>query len=187
LKGVEAMLMEDRYRQLLASYRGNQIVADIPGSLVRLWCEHYCAQNHGAELVEVNLKDAGASFTYLFDISLQRTVVAYGVPAFAKHARDAGRMAGHPNSAGPEFHRGHLMAHSIGGGTDINLVPQLGKLNIGEFRVLERKVRDLAKQSLSCFYFVRPIYGDKSQTPTKFEQCVIQPPKSLLYALHENS
>lgn len=180
-------MTEGTYRQLIASYRGHLVVADIPGRLVPLWCDDYYSKNHGAQLVEVDLDDSGTSISYLFDINLQRTIVAYGVPIFAKHQRDAGRMAGHPNSAGPEFHRGHLMAHSIGGGTDINLVPQLGRLNIGEFRILERRVRDLAKQNLNCFYFVRPIYTDKSQMPTTFEQCVILPSRSLVYAIHQNS
>jgi DNA/RNA endonuclease G (NUC1) len=70
---------------------------------------------------------------------------------------------------------------------DINLVPQLGKLNIGEFRILERRVRDLAKQRLSSLYFVRPIYSKISQTPAMFEQGAILAPRSLLYARHKNS
>jgi hypothetical protein len=160
---------------------------DIPRSLMPLWCDDYYSSNSGAQLVAVDLDDSGTWYTYLFDITLQRTIAAFGVPIFAKHRRDAARMAGHPNSAGSEFHRGHLMAHSIGGGTDINLVPQLGKLNIGEFRVLERKVRDLAQQNVRCLYFVRPIYGDKSQTPRMFEQCVIFPSRAISYALHKNS
>jgi DNA/RNA endonuclease G (NUC1) len=96
-------------------------------------------------------------------------------------------MAGHPLANAGKFHRGHLMAHSIGGGTDINLVPQLGSLNIGAFRVLERMVRDQAKQNLRSFYFVRPIYNNASQMPSRFEQCVILPSKALFYSLHNNA
>jgi hypothetical protein len=181
------MLTKGTYQKLIASYRGTNIVLDIPSTLVPLWCDDYYSDNPGGDLVSVDLKESGAALTYLFDIRLERTIVAYGVPIFAGGKRDAGRMAGHPNSAGPTFHRGHLIAHSIGGGTDINLVPQLGKLNIGEFRVLERRVRDLARQNANCLYFIRPIYKDKSQIPSMFEQGAILASKSLLYALHMNS
>jgi hypothetical protein len=181
------MVTEGTYRNLIASYRGNQIVADISRSLVPLWCDDYFSGNRGAELVSVDLDNSGTVLTYIFDITLQRTIVAYGVPIFAKHARDSGRMAGHPNSAGPDFHRGHLIAHSIGGGTDINLVPQLGKLNIREFRIIERRVRDMAKQNLSCLYFARPIFSNTSQTPAMFEQGAILSGRSLIYSLHKNS
>lgn len=37
-----------------------------------------------------------------------------------------------------DYHRGHAIAHTLGGGTDINLFSQRGMLNIGEFRRLER-------------------------------------------------
>jgi len=181
------MLTENTYRALIASYRGGDIVADISESLIPLWCDEYYSNNPKAEVVQVNLNEAGASFSYLFDVDLQRAVVAFGVPIFSQHLRDASRMAGHPLSGGGKFHRGHLMAHSIGGGTDINLVPQLGKLNIGQFRVMERVVRDLALQNLRSLYFVRSIYGDKSQTPSQFEQCVVLPSKAFTYALHKNT
>jgi|SRR5580658_4173767 hypothetical protein len=181
------MITEATYQGILATHRGSSLVQDIPGKLVPLWCDEYYANNPDAELVSVDLKDAGASFTYLFDLNLQRAVVAFGVPAFARHRRDASRMAGHPLSAGSRFHRGHLMAHSIGSGTDINLVPQLGKLNIGEFRKLERRVRDLAKQNQECLYFVRVGYSGDSQTPAMFEQCIILPSGQLIYREHKNS
>lgn len=181
------MITEATYQKILAAYKGNHVVEDIPEQLVSLWCDDYYAANPDSELVTVDLKDEGKSFTYLFDIQLQRAIAAYGVPVFAKDKRDASRMAGHPLSGGSKFHRGHLMAHSIGGGTDINLVPQLGKLNIGEFRKLERRVRDLARQNQRCLYFVRTIYNDDSQTPGRFEQCVLLPSKVLLYREHKNS
>lgn len=181
------MITEATYRGILAGYRGSRVIDEIPDTLVRLWCDEYYAANPRAELVSVELNGAGTTFTYLFDIHLQRAVVAFGVPALAQHARDASRMAGHPHVKGSNFDRGHLMAHSIGGGTDINLVPQLHSLNIGEFRKLERRVRDMATQGQSCFYFVRTIYSANSQTPSHFEQCAILPNKMLLYGLHKNA
>jgi hypothetical protein len=180
------VITKDTYAELAGKYRGADIITGIAAKLVSLWCDDYYFTNPSAELVEVDVGESATSFNYLFDIRLQRTIVAFGVPTFSQHRRDASRMAGHPLSAGSEFHRGHLMAHSIGGGMDINLVPQLGKLNIGEFRVLERMVRDLAKQSLRCLYFVRPIYSNQKQTPKRFEQCVILPSGRIQYALHSN-
>lgn len=182
----QILLTKDSYAELAASYRGDDIIGGIQQELVPLWCDDYYSNHKNAELVQVDIADLTTSFKYLFDITLERNIVAFGVPAFAQHRRDASRMAGHPLSNGTNFHRGHLMAHSIGGGTDINLVPQLGKLNIGEFRALERKVRDLAKQNLRCFYFVRTIYNGSSQTPRLFEQCVIFPNKTIAYSLHNN-
>ena len=181
------LLTKDAYAQLAASFPGSDIVGGIQRNLVPLWCDDYYSHHRSAELLQVDVAEPATSFHYLFDITLERNIVAFGVPAFSQHKRDSSRMAGHPLSAGANFHRGHLMAHSIGGGTDINLVPQLGKLNIGEFRVLERKVRDLAKQNLQCFYFVRTIYDGDSQTPRLFEQCIVFPNKTIAYSLHKNS
>src|SRR5580704_7603045 len=172
LGGVNMLTRED-YERLVKSCSGPDIISKLPDRLVPLWCDDYYFSNPRADLVVVNLDDSSSAFSYLFDVQAERAIAAYGVPIYSKHRRDAARMAGHPLSAGANFHRGHLMAHSIGGGTDINLVPQLGKLNIGEFRVLERKVRDLAKQNLQCFYFVRTIYDGDSQTPRLFEQCIV--------------
>jgi hypothetical protein len=181
------MITESSYQRILAGYRGSSVVDGIGERLVELWCGDYYATNPKAELVTVDLSDAGTTFTYVFDIHLGRAIAAFGVPAFARHARDASRMAGHPLSAGTAFHRGHLMAHSIGGGADINLVPQLGKLNVGEFRKLERQVRELARQGQRCFYFVRTTYKGSSQTPAGFEQGVILPNGTLIYREHKNS
>ena len=179
-------LAKETYQELVARYRGKDVVRDISMDLVPLWCDDYYFMNPKAELVQVDIDNSGTSFTYLFDIDLQRNIVAFGMPIFSKHQRDASRMAGHPLSEGSRFHRGHLMAHSIGGGTDINLVPQLGKLNIGAFRVLERKARKLAEQNLRCLYFVRSIYATASQMPRMFEQCIIHPSGTMDYETHSN-
>jgi hypothetical protein len=181
-------LGETDYLQLVSSYTGTNIVADLPGALVPLWCDDYGAANPAAELVEVAVAEAGGPpFTYLFDIAAQRNVVAWGVPGYVTHKRDATRMAGHPIGGDSRYHRGHLMSHGTGGGTDINLVPQLGSLNIGAFRRMERLVRAIAQAHQTCFYFVRTLYADpSSQMPSRIEQCVIQPSRAVSYALHAN-
>lgn len=178
---------EGTYLQLVSAYKGNDIVADLPDWLVPLWCDDYAATNPGARLVEVKAGEPGdSSFSYLFDLVPQRNVVAWGVPSYVTRKRDPNRMANHPLGGDNRYHRGHLMSHGTGGGTDINLVPQLGSLNIGAFRRLERLVRQLAQQHRICLYFVRTLYGDASQMPRQIEQCVIQPSKAVSYAIHSN-
>jgi len=178
---------EGTYLQLVSAYKGNDIVGELPDSLVPLWCDDYAASNPLAELVQVDIAEpTGPPFSYLFDLTPQRNVVAWGVPAYVTHKRDATRMSGHPLGGNNRYHRGHLMSHGTGGGTDINLVPQLGSLNIGAFRRLERLVRSLAQQHQASLYFVRTVYGDSSQMPRQIEQCVIQPSKAVSYAIHNN-
>jgi len=181
-------LDEKTYLQLVSDYKGSDIVADLPGRLVPLWCDDYGATNAAAELVEVSVAEPGGPpFAYLFDLTLQRNVVAWGVPGYVTHKRDASRMAGHPLGGDSKYHRGHLMSHGTGGGTDINLVPQLGSLNIGAFRRMEKFVRQLAQQHRTCFYFVRTLYDGSTQMPSQIEQCVIQPSKAVTYAIHGNT
>jgi len=133
--------------------------------LKALWIAEYSARSPG-QVVAVDLD----GFGYLFDIAGERLVAAWGVSG-GRHAgpRDKARMAGHPLSVGPLYHRGHAIAHSLGGGTDINLVPQLGRLNIGSFRALER----LAVDNPGSLYFTYWLYEGaraNGQTPSAVEQ-----------------
>jgi hypothetical protein len=186
-------LNEHTYRNLLASYTGANLIGDLPDALLDLWDDDYRQTHANAELLTVTLEEHGSSFTFLFDTTRQRTIGAVGLPAFIKHGRDKTRMAGHPLSQGSAYHRGHLMAHSIGGGADINLVPQLGKVNNGKFKSLEYRVRKLAEQHVSCVYFVRTIYPSDTavqtfltQMPDRIEQGVVQVPHTLHYAIFDN-
>jgi hypothetical protein len=131
--------------------QGNwQAVSD---DLAAAWAANYRATTGGSELVEVSEGPA----TFLFDIEEERLVAAWAVSA-GKHLgeRDKSRMSGHPLGAEEGYHRGHAIAHTLGGGTDINLVPQLGKLNIGPFRDLERN----AVAMPGSFYFTHWRYSD---------------------------
>ena len=174
------------YEDVVRACGGDDLIGSIAEALEPLWCDEYYDRNPQAELLSVSLSDCGTTFTYIFDLKLGRVVVSYGIPVYSAQLRVAARMAGHPLEKGKGLHRGHLMANSIGGGTDINLVPQLGKLNVGEFRKLERLAREKALQNQRCLYFVRCLYSDDSQRPWKFEQCVISPPRVVDYALHSN-
>ncbi|HEY4030832.1 MAG TPA: hypothetical protein VGM25_10840 [Caulobacteraceae bacterium] len=113
-------------------------------------------------------------FDYLFDVEHQRLIAAWGFSG-GRHggARDKSRMAGHPLSAGTLYHRGHAIPHTLGGGTDINLVPQLGRINVGPFRALEK--RAVATPGSLYFTFWRyprsaPGARGPTQTPSGVDQ-----------------
>lgn len=148
--------------------------------LLVLWLDDYARVHPAGNIVETTAGD----FSYLFDIRAQRLVAAWGVSK-GRHPepRDASRMARHPSSAGSHYHRGHAIPHTLGGPTDINLVPQLGKVNIGPFRPLERR----AVATNGSFYFTYWEYGDdSSQTPSGVDQGLCTPGASLDIRHHDN-
>ena len=134
--------------------------------LTNAWLDGYDPRGEVPGIVEVDHTASG--FAYLFDTTSERLIAAWGVSK-GRHgaARDASRMAGHPLSAGPDYHRGHAIPHRLGGQTDINLVPQLGKVNIGAFRPLERQ----AVATPGSMYFTYWLYrGGPGQTPSGVDQ-----------------
>jgi hypothetical protein len=137
--------------------------------LSALWTDVYLEAFPNSEIVSVTLE----TFDYLFDLTAERNVAAYGIMVGRNTAaRDHARMAGHPKAEGQDYHRGHMIPHSGHGGTDINLFSQLGSVNIGQFRQLER----LAVANPGSFYFVRMIYDDAgSQRPAFVEQGLAVP------------
>lgn len=138
--------------------------SDAISSLVSLWIEDYCSSVKNHELLEIPLGHC----SYLYDDTAERLIAAWGISyGKSSEARDKSRMAGHPLSNGQNYHRGHAIPHTMGGGTDINLVPQLAKLNIGPFRVLEKK----AVANPNSLYFTYWKYSNKqSQTPVEVDQ-----------------
>jgi len=137
--------------------------------LVEIWLEDYARAGASSDIVQVTPD----RFSYLFDVAPQRLIAAWGVSA-GRHGgpRPASRMAGHPLSAGPLFHRGHAIAHTLGGGVDINLAAQRGSVNVGPFRELERR----AVANPGSFYFTRWLYARAGQqTPVRVEQGLLIP------------
>jgi hypothetical protein len=155
--------------------------------MVDVWLEDY-ARTAPTKYV---VKTKASAFNYLFDISAERLIAAWGVSR-GRHteARDKARMAGHPNSAGPRYHRGHAIPHTLGGPTDINLVPQLGSVNVGPFRELEKR----AVATPGALYFTYWIYagapsgrgGYPSQKPTAVEQGLLIPGQAPQIHRHAN-
>jgi hypothetical protein len=148
--------------------------------LIDVWLDDYCRTADASEIVETTV----SGFSYLFDIAPGRLVAAWGVSR-GRHggARDASRMAGHPLSAGPLYHRGHAIPHTLGGPTDINLVAQLGSVNVGPFRTLEKR----AVATPGALYFTYWMYGPgDSQKPVGVEQGFLFPGRTPDIRVHAN-
>ena len=148
--------------------------------LVDIWLEDYLRTAGATDIVETSV----SGFSYLFDIATGRLIAAWGVSR-GRHsgARDASRMAGHPLSAGPLYHRGHAIPHTLGGPTDINLVAQRGSVNIGPFRTLEKR----AVATPGALYFTYWMYGPgDSQKPVSVEQGFLLPGHAPDIRLHGN-
>jgi hypothetical protein len=165
------------YSRVSAALRGlsgplftHFVHSGLPAELSELWGRDYAQRTQDAEIVSVTLE----GFSYLFDLSAERCVAAYGVMSGRNNiARDHARMAGFPKAEGKDYHRGHMIPHSGKGGTDINLFIQLGAVNIGRFRELEKA----AVANPGAFYFVRLAYDAENtrQRPDFVEQGLVQP------------
>jgi hypothetical protein len=148
--------------------------------LIDKWLDDYSRWKFSKDIVETT----HSGFSYLFDIDQQRLISAWGISK-GRHGglRDASRMAGHPLSAGKHYHRGHAIPHTLGGPTDINLVPQLGKINIGPFRPLEKK----AVATPGSMYFTYWLYSrTDDQKPTGVDQGLLIAGQSPLITRHGN-
>jgi hypothetical protein len=66
----------------------------------------------------------------------------------------------------PGDNRGHFFAHTMGGGLDINLFPQAGRLNRGG---LWREMERYCAANPGTFCFVRPLYSNQSWRPQALE------------------
>jgi hypothetical protein len=180
------MLTLRTYEDLVASALGGvEDISSLPAQLMPLWCDDYYDINPQAHLITIDLAESGSSFTYLFDLALARIVIACGVPIAIGYSRDNTRQKDHPKPK-KDFVKGHLIAHSIGGGMDINFVPQLRSMNGGEFRKIENLAQRNALENMKSFYFVRAIYNNDSSVPHKLEQCLVHPSGNLTYKLHLN-
>lgn len=159
---------------------------EVASYLVALWIDDYLEAADKTDIVETR----SAGFSYLFDIEAERLLAAWGLSR-GRHdqPRDKGRMAGHPRTGGADYHRGHAVPHGLGGPADINLVPQLGRMNIGPFRRLERE----AVATPGSFYFTYwsyrdspPVNGFPGQVPTAVDQGLLVMGRAPRISRHRN-
>jgi hypothetical protein len=165
---AEVNRMLPRLAQADAATAFQEVVTPL---LIALWANDYCHRFASCELLETSV----GGFSYLFDVSTERLVAAWGISqgkSGVARKEIATRMRGHPLANGGTYHRGHAIPHTLGGSTDINLVPQLGKINSGPFQALER----LAVSRPGALYFTYWLYapGD-SQVPIGVEQGLLSP------------
>ena len=167
-------------KKLSSSASGDELANAVVPLLVDVWLDDYARGNPGKNIVETTVDN----FTYLFDIDRERLIAAWGTSRGKNTApRPAARMAGHPLSGGPHYHRGHAIPHTLGGGTDINLVKQLGSVNTGKFRTLEIE----AVKTPGAFYFTYWTYSSaQSQTPSGVEQGVLRAGADARISRHAN-
>lgn len=140
-------------------------------------------------------------FTYLFDLqdgkADSRVIAVYGLSKPPAGKRDTSRQKGFvatdkddPNRIFGKglYDRGHFMAHSIGGGMDVNFFPQNPPLNRGssdagkEYTRMERYVA----ANPNTFVFARPIYTDPTWIPEYLEYAVLQSGGNFWAALFRN-
>lgn len=138
-----------------------------------------------ANMVEIYMKTA----ITIFDRGLddERVVITYGISTPPKGDRDASRIARFPDpnvsiqrhlgDRAFEADRGHFIAHSAGGGININLFPQRRTLNRGHNDAEKssgqgRRYRDMERYAAAnpgTFLFHRPIYDDSTWIPHSLE------------------
>lgn len=84
--------------------------------------------------------------------------------------------------------KGHFIAHTLGGSSNMNIFPQVRELNRGwskdgkRFREMER----FAGQHPGMMIFNRPIYSDGTIWPIFFEFGMLKPDGGLWVELFDN-
>lgn len=130
--------------------------------IVSQWEAAYERQS-GNEIVCVHL----GTLIYGFDISAERLVYVTGMTS-APGMRDRSRQQGSPKPSEKDDEKGHVIATSLGGGMDVNLVPQARSVNRGKGSRWATIERELAKRPGSAIA-IHLIYSDDSQRPASFE------------------
>lgn len=157
---------------------------------------------HSPDMYEIFMGNA----VMIFDRGLtdERVVITYALSSKPQAERDKSRISRFPDpnesierrlgDAGFEADRGHFVAHSAGGGININLFPQRRTLNRGHadaekptgqgklFRSMER----YAAERPGTFLYHRAIYDDQTWIPQALQYGVLVDDAEWWVELFEN-
>jgi hypothetical protein len=183
-------------------------------TLPNLWCDaYYLMPASHVEIVQFT--DGG--YEFLFDLGSERVVAAFGLSSRNPSRREQSRMRGFLNRTaskrrldklpteqrqlaslswrdrffemhGDEYDRGHFISHLQGGGLDVNLFPQLTRINRGRdadgaaYRAMEKAC--VAYPGSFCFS--RPIYDDMAWVPFELEYGVLRSPHEIEVRIFPN-
>ena len=141
--------------------------------------------------------------TYLYDMGNDndtefRVIAAYGYSQPATTDRDSSRMrawlgptdqyAEAVLSPTVKYDKGHFIAHSLGGGFDMNLFLQKREINRGwsdEGKIF-RSMENYAKDNVGTLVFSRPLYDNGSGHPYAIEYGVFKQDGTLWLDRFEN-
>ncbi len=189
-------------KSLTAMQPGGDDWSGVVEVLESIWRESYPVKVLGAwdqknqrgtrmapSLFRINLNEFGNlkkdGITYVFDVAAERLVgawvVSQGKNPVSRKGKPDERLKGHPLENSSLHDRGHTIAHTLGGGSDINIVSQNSTINRSGgrnaatgFRTLER----IAVDTPGSLYFVHWLYHGASggeQIPTGVEQGLLIP------------
>ncbi len=112
----------------------------------------------------------------LSDTIDDRVIVVLGSSALALGKEDTrirlrGLIGATEKRFGPQFDKGHFIARSFGGGTEINIFPQRRDLNRGWSKqgLLFRAMEGYCQANVGTLCFNRPIYLDDTFRPAAFD------------------
>jgi hypothetical protein len=155
--------------------------------LIDQWLAHYArVSDWSIQVLEI----AQGELTFLFDAGPtlvenrlgpgeDRLVAAWGCSRLPAGKRDHGRLARFLPSprlwSGSGRDRGHFIAHASGGGTDLNLFPQVAALNRGRTEEGKRwrEMERYAAARPGTPLLVRPVYDSADWTPAALDFAIL--------------
>ena len=151
-----------------------------------VWINHYIrSSSHQTAIQQFAFHDA----TYFYDLTEStgssvhdRLVAAHCFSKTVEKKRDKSRARSSHKGAmvnpmnGVLYDKGHALAHSIGGGLDVNLFPQLAEINRGrsEKGKLFRAMEQFSSSNPGTFTYIRLFYNDETWFPNSFEYGVMK-------------
>jgi len=195
------------YEALLSAARAESetnVALILREQLLFKWRDLYVATvAHVTNIVRFQFR----TFDYIFDLYSEleatgevpydqtiedRVVGVLGTSARTEEMRDASRIRGWVGPTeeflGTERDKGHFMAHSIGGGLDVNVFSQERRLNRGwsPQGKIYRQMETYCYEQPGTFCFSRPVYADGSSVPRWLEFGLLKTDQTLWVEVFDN-